>query len=178
VPGIAIAGSGPSIAQIWSFAMTAIAESVPTPRDALQVLREDWQHVERLLGEVRAPEGQELQAADRSGLIVRLCTRLEALSRLETELLYPELGNVSSGPFEQGQRLHEQLGDRLRALLAVSAQPEPPDRPLQALADQMIWLRGFEEEQVYPLARRLDRAELGKRMLQRRGELLKDLSED
>ena len=63
--------------------------TTPEPRvqHVLQALHEDWQTVGALISEIGAFQQETWRPDEVGTLVVRLCARLYALSRVETELL-------------------------------------------------------------------------------------------
>ena len=148
-----------------------------TAPDLLQSLHADWQTVGTLLSELRAPDTAALPH-DRVGtLMARLCARLYVLSQIETELLYPPLGDTAVR--DAGRKMHERMVKSLHAVLDATAGEERVGNfALESLAVDMAALQQFEHEKVYPCCDDIDLAAIGDRMVRRREELLSSFSDD
>jgi len=157
--------------------MNAIARPLAAPPSlpsVLHLLNEDWQTIRTLLAELCARRHWALNDADRSALLVRLCARLYALSRIEIELLYPRL---APDVVAAARILHEQAARHLHAALDACICQERVDDALGPLADDIERLHACDTG-LYPACAGLALDDMAAPMTQRRADLLRDLFDD
>lgn len=143
--------------------------------DVMQLLQSDWQTVGALAAEICAPDTDAPCDGDGTILIVRLCARLYALSRVETELLYPCLTDVALR--RSGSHLHDRMVTNLHAVLDAVMGPDSVDSCVHELARDMVSLHQFEMDLIYPQCDPACMDGVVGRMLNRRLELLERFTE-
>ena len=146
----------------------------PPELHVLQALHEDWQTVGALVSEIGAFQKEALRQDEVGTLVVRLCARLYALSRVETELLYPCLDPCAA--LESGQKMHEQLMGDVQGLLDAVVVQDRFDNSIELLADRARSLRRFEYEEIYPRCVQTDVDAIGKQLAHRRNQLLESFN--
>lgn len=155
--------------------MNTIAQPFATTPPVLHVLNEDWQTIRSLLAELRVRRHWALNDADRSTLLLRLCARLYALSRIEIELLYPRL---APDVVAAAHALHRQAARHLHAALDACICKQRVDDALGPLADDIERLHACDTGRLYPTCAGLPLDDMAAPMTQRRAELLGDLFDD
>jgi len=146
--------------------------------DVLQFLRSDWQTVSSLAAEIRAPDAPAVPDVDLGILLIRLCARLYALSRIETELVYPCIGDDVLR--QSGSQMHDQMVVDLHAVLdaMMRAEKGAPDGAVRVLMEDLHSLHRFEVDRIFPCCDPAELDAIGDRMVRRRFELLDSLRED
>jgi hypothetical protein len=146
--------------------------------DVLHFLHSDWQTVSSLAAEIRAPDGEALPAGDLGILLIRLCARLYALSRIETELLYPCVDDQALR--DSGNRMHDQMVVDLHAVLDAMMREEhagPADGTVQVLMQDLAALHRFEVDMIFPCCDPAELDAIGEQMMRKRLALLDNLRE-
>lgn len=145
--------------------------------DVLHFVHSDWQTVSSLAAEIRAPDTEALPDVDLGILLIRLCARLYALSRIETELLYPCVPDGSLR--EAGNGMHDQMVVDLHAVLdaMMRATDSRPHGAIEVLMQDLDSLHRFEVDEIFPICDPTELDAVGERMVRRRFELLDNLRE-
>lgn len=150
--------------------MTRLIERLaPT---ATQLVRRDHGHVIETFHRLRATTAPRV----RRGLARSICLALEVHTRLEEELLYPAVREVSASDFlRDAVPQHDEM--RRRIALLRDLRPEDPtfDATFLALMRDVMHHVADEETLFLPEAERVLRGrlgELGARMMQRRMALM------
>ena len=146
----------------------------PSGLHVLQALHEDCQTVGALVSEISAFRTETRHVDEVGTLVVRVCARLYALSRVEMELLYPCLENCPA--LESGRKMHEEMVGDVHALLDAVVGQDHFDSSIQSLAERVCALREFEYEQIYPRCAEIDVDSIGDRLSSRRSKLLESFN--
>lgn len=162
----------------------ALTSAAPSTQDAIALMRAHHRAVGVLFDDCArlVGNGERTPArADHSAMLARIGALLQAHAQTEREILYPalaEAGAASTEVLQRAEAHHRELLARLESLAARSASREDIDQDLLALGTAARAHTRFEEEHVFPAARKLDLTALGARMALRRGQLLGDQGPD
>jgi hypothetical protein len=156
-------------------------EEFEEPMDALEMLRADHDRVLEMF-EHFADAKDTIDDDDKDALVARICGELIVHTAIEEELFYPE-GRAAAGDARTGDLLDVATVEHASAkdLIAQLGEMEPHD----ALYDAKVIVLGeyvrhhIREEQNEIFARLrdagLDLDDLGRRMAQRRTELMEEI---
>ena len=147
--------------------------TMPAGLRVLQALHEDWQTVGSLVSEIGAFQLERPQG-DFGMLVVRLCARLYALSRVELDLLYPCLERCEA--VDAGRAMHEQMVGDVQSLLDAVVVQECFDTSIDLVARHARTLRQFEYEEIYPRCAAVDVDAIGQQLSSRRAHLLESFN--
>jgi len=158
-----------------------IADKPRRALDAIELLMQDHREVESLLREFESLEkGDEDQAAD---LIEGVCTELEILDRLSTEILYPavrksagkaEIGNL----LDQAEDRHDAVRKLIKKLDEMDSHDDKVEAQFTVLADQVKHHVEQEETKLYrevKTLKGLDLIALADEMKARKAELMAEM---
>lgn len=150
-----------------------------TTQDALSLLRADHAKLDALFADDARLAGTAGREADRSALLARIGALLTAHAKIEEEIFYPALEEGDDAELiRNAQAEHQDVLDRLEKVAGRSPDGHGFDQEMASLADAVRRHAAWEEESLFPLARRLDLDELGTRLALRRGTLMPEPGAD
>lgn len=152
------------------------------PKNAIDLLKEDHDHVRRLLDQLA--ETTSRAAKTRTDLLERIARELAAHTRIEEEIFYPAYreagGSEHNQMFFEAQEEHRAVDSLvLPDLKKTDVQSDSFSGRCKVLKELVLHHVEEEEQELFPQARKSMNSELlvelGERMAARRKELMKQL---
>ena len=155
-------------------------DSSITAQSAFSILREDLHRVDRLFRGYASLASVSSSRADRNGLIARFGAYLQATSRIEAELVYPQLeGVVDDEALRSARQDHARIEAQLRSVVdPVDKDGSSVDQRVQELARTTRAHLALAEERLFAPGAAVDTPALAARVAVRRAQLLGEQGPD
>jgi hemerythrin superfamily protein len=146
------------------------AGGAPRAMDAIKLLKQDHREVEKLIGEFeRARTPKKAQIAE------EICRQLSVHAQIEEEIFYPAArAALKSEDLVDEAEVEHRTAKDLIALIQGGAENELFEARVQVLGEYVKHHVREEEKEMFAQLqpRKIDLEELGRRMMQRKQELL------
>jgi hemerythrin superfamily protein len=146
--------------------------------DALKLLTRDHREVEQLFKRFEQAKDEDKKGA----LAARICRLLQVHAQIEEELFYPAARDriEDEDLVEEALVEHQAAKDLIEKIQRAQAGGQSFDAQVKDLQEQVQHHVQEEERELFPEAREsgLDLDELGRRLMTRRTELLKQMGAD
>jgi len=144
--------------------------------DALSMLKADHDKVRKMFKDFEKLDTED--AEEKAQLVKRACTELKAHSQIENEIVYPALREAIEDDdlMNEARVEHEAAEELIAQLEEMQPEDEMYDAKFTVLGEYVNHHIAEEQKEMFPRARKakIDLAELGERIAQRKSELIKD----
>ncbi len=147
-----------------------------TETEATALLSQDHREVRALFAQYERSAQGGPGASDRRGLAERICLMLEAHTRLEEELFYPEAreAGVDAGLLDEAEAEHASAKTLIGRLRAGVSDETDRDATVTELSEAIEHHVLEEESELFPQCREagMDLEDLGRRLAERKQALM------
>jgi len=154
---------------------TASRKTVPTPANAIALLRADHAAVSKLFADYEKTRS----ASRKAKLVAEICTALRVHAQIEEEIFYPAVKSALKDKVlvPEATVEHASVKDLIAQIEGVTPEGEMFDAKVKVLSEYVKHHVKEEQNQMFAKARetKLDMAALGAQMSARKAELLAEL---
>ena len=144
-------------------------------KDAVKVLIEDHQKVKKLFKDFEKLKDGDSSSKEKSTIVQQICMELAVHAKVEEEIFYPAVRESIDDEdlMDEADVEHDGAKSLIAQLEAMEPGDDHYDAKVTVLGEYIDHHVKEEQEEMFPKARkaRLDMAELGARIVQRKEEL-------
>jgi len=155
--------------------MAQAKSATKAPPDAIAVLTEDHKKVKKMFGDFRKLKKSEGANGEKSALVGRICEELTLHTQVEEEIFYPAVRAAIDDDdlMDEADVEHDEAKTLIAQLESMTPGDDHYDARVTVLGENIDHHVKEEQEEMFPKVQksRIDTAELGARILQRKKEL-------
>ena len=149
--------------------------SSDTGTNAVEILKQDHDEVEKLFDQYEDAKDED-NAELKAEIVAAVCKALTIHAQIEEELFYPAMrrqAEDASDLVDEAAVEHQTLKNLVAELLVAAPGDDLYDAKVKVLSEYVKHHVKEEEGEMFPMARKadIDLDALGKKLLQRKGEL-------